>query len=54
MLLLIIDEGGSYMRSTTLANHLSQDEIRGRMVTSKEREQYQRKESNIKGGNRYS
>jgi transposase len=33
------------MRSTTLANHLSQDEIRGRMVTSKEREQYQRWQS---------
>ena len=30
------------MRSTTLVNHLNQDEIRERMVRSKEREQYQR------------
>jgi transposase len=30
------------MRSTTLVNHLNQDEIRDRMVRSKEREQYQR------------
>lgn len=30
------------MRSTTLVNHLDQDEIRKRMITSKEREQYQR------------
>ena len=33
------------MRSTTLVNHLNQDEIRERMVTSKEREQYQRWQS---------
>jgi transposase len=33
------------MRSTTLVNHLNQDEIRKRMVTSKKREQYQRWQS---------
>ena len=33
------------MRCTTLVNHLDQDEIRERMVTSKEREQYQRWQS---------
>ena len=33
------------MRSTTLVNHLDQDEIKKRMVTSKEREQYQRWQS---------
>ena len=33
------------MRSTTLVNHLNQDEIRERMVRSKEREQYQRWQS---------
>lgn len=33
------------MRSTTLVNHLDQDEIRKRMVTSKEREQYRRWQS---------
>ena len=30
------------MRHTTLLNHLGQDEIRERMITSKDREQYQR------------
>jgi transposase len=33
------------MRCTTLVNHLGQDEIRERMITSKEREQYQRWQS---------
>ena len=33
------------MRSTTLVNHLDQDEIRKRMVTSKQRGQYQRWQS---------
>jgi hypothetical protein len=33
------------MRRTTLVNHISQDEIRERMVTSKGREQYQRWQS---------
>ena len=33
------------MRCTTLVNHLDQDEIRKRMVTTKEREQYQRWQS---------
>jgi transposase len=33
------------MRCTTLVNHLDQDEIRERMVKSKEREQYQRWQS---------
>jgi transposase len=45
MLLQIIHEGGAYMRRAILVNHLSQDEIRKRMVTSKEREQYQRWQS---------
>ncbi|MBU4121896.1 MAG: helix-turn-helix domain-containing protein, partial [Proteobacteria bacterium] len=33
------------MRCTTLVNHLGEDEIRERMITSKEREQYQRWQS---------
>jgi transposase len=45
MLLQIIKEEGAHMRRAILVNHLSQDEIRKRMIKSKEREQYQRWQS---------